>query len=152
MLKMNARGQKKFANRIAWTGIIVGVGLTSALAQRRGTPQPRHLAPQPLTFALDCAGGDCPLLKGVPQTLGTRSGQVRLKPGESIGWHTTVRSEEILVILQGKGSAQIEGRADIPVSARMLAYIPPQTKHNVTNNSDDILEYVWIAAPASGTP
>ena len=42
--------------------------------------------PQPLTLALQCAGGDCPLLKGAPQTAGMRSGFVRLKPGETVGW------------------------------------------------------------------
>ena len=44
---------------------------------------------EPMTFVLDCAGGDCPLLKGAPQTSGMRGGSVKLKPGESVGWHST---------------------------------------------------------------
>ena len=39
---------------------------------------------EPMTFALDCAGGDCPLLKGAPQTSGMRGGSVKFKPGESV--------------------------------------------------------------------
>jgi len=75
-----------------------------------------------------------------------RSGFVRLKKGESVGWHSTGHHEEALVILQGKGSAQIEGRPDFPLRARMLAYIPPDTRHNVTNLDDETLEYVWVVA------
>jgi len=50
---------------------------------------------EPMTFALDCAGGDCPLLKGAPQTSGMRGGSVKLKPGESVGWHSTSGNEKL---------------------------------------------------------
>ncbi|MGA7694891.1 MAG: cupin domain-containing protein [Candidatus Sulfotelmatobacter sp.] len=103
---------------------------------------------EPLTFALDCVNGDCPLLKGVPQTSGMRGGSVKLTPGESVGWHSTAEHEEALVILHGTGAANIDGRADIPVHEKMLVYIPPRTKHNVTNTGTELLEYVWVVAPA----
>lgn len=109
--------------------------------------QGRDAKREPLTFALDCAGGDCPLLKGTPQTSGMRGGAVRLKPGASVGWHSTSGNEEALVILHGNGAANIEGQADVPLHEKMLAYIPPTTKHNVTNTGTEILEYVWVAAP-----
>jgi mannose-6-phosphate isomerase-like protein (cupin superfamily) len=102
---------------------------------------------KPLTFELDCAGGDCPLLKGTPQTSGMRGGSVRLKPGESVGWHSTGQNEEALAILQGNGTANIEGQADVLFQARTLVYIPPDTRHNVTNTGNQILEYVWVVAP-----
>ena len=103
---------------------------------------------EPMTFALDCAGGDCPLLKGAPQTGGMRGGSVKLKPGESVGWHSTSGNEEALVIVHGQGTANIDGRANVPLRERMLAYIPPATRHNVTNTGTEILDYVWIVAPA----
>ncbi len=103
---------------------------------------------EPMTFALDCAGGDCPLLKGSPQTSGMRGGSVKLKPGERVGWHSTSANEEALVILRGSGVANIEGRADVPLKEKVLAYIPPSTRHNVTNNGTGDLEYVWVVAPA----
>ena len=104
---------------------------------------------QPMTFALDCAGGDCPLLKGPPQTSGMRGGSVKLKPGESVGWHSTSRNEEALVIFAGSGVAHIEGHPDVPLTEKMLAYIPPATRHNVTNTGSQIMEYVWVVAPAA---
>jgi oxalate decarboxylase/phosphoglucose isomerase-like protein (cupin superfamily) len=35
----------------------------------------------------------------------------------------------------------------VPLKERILAYIPPATRHNVTNTGDDIMEYVWVVAP-----
>jgi quercetin dioxygenase-like cupin family protein len=104
--------------------------------------------PRPLTMPLECAKGDCALLQGVPQTTGMRSGFVRLKPGETVGWHTTDTNEESLVILRGKGEALIEGREKQTLAAPMLAYIPPSTRHNVANTGNELLEYVYVVAPA----
>jgi len=104
--------------------------------------------PQPLTLHLDCPGGDCPLLRGEPQTAGMRSGFVRLKPGETVGWHTTGKNEESLIVLHGRGEARIEGQPPQAFAAPALAYIPPATRHNVANTGDEILEYVYVVAPA----
>lgn len=104
---------------------------------------------EPMTLALDCAGGDCPLLKGAPQTSGMRGGSVKLKPGESVGWHSTSANEEALVILHGSGVANIEGHPDVPLTEKMLAYIPPATRHNVKNTGSQVLEYVWLVAPTA---
>jgi len=111
--------------------------------------QERAAKREPLTFPIDCPGGDCPLLKGAPQTSGMRGGSARLTPGESIGWHSTGQNEEALTILRGSGAANIEGHADVPLRANMVAYIPPRTRHNVTNTGNDVLEYVWIVAPVA---
>jgi len=116
-----------------------------------GVVEAQERAPrEPMTFSLECASGDCPLLKGAPQTGGMRGGSVKLKPGESVGWHSTAANEEALVILHGSGVANIEGQPDVPLKEKMLAYIPPATRHNVTNNGTQVLEYVWVVAPIAG--
>jgi oxalate decarboxylase/phosphoglucose isomerase-like protein (cupin superfamily) len=104
--------------------------------------------PQPLTLPLKCAGGDCPLLQGTPQTMGMRSGFVRLKPGETVGRHTTGQNEEALVVLRGRGEARIEGQPGRAFAAPTLVYIPPATWHNVANTGNELLEYVYVVAPA----
>jgi hypothetical protein len=109
---------------------------------------PQMPPPQPLTLPLECAGGDCALLQGVPQTMGMRSGFVRLKPGEAVGRHTTGQNEETLVVLRGRGEAQIEGQPGRAFAAPMLVYIPPATWHNVGNKGNELLEYVYVVAPA----
>jgi len=106
--------------------------------------------PQPLSLPLACAGRDCSLLEGAPQTAGMRSGFVRLKPGESVGWHTTGKHEEALVILKGRGQAQIEGQAGRDFTAPRLVYIPPATRHNVVNTGNQPLEYIYVVTPAAG--
>ncbi len=123
---------------LALTCIALTFGVVSA---------PEREKREPMTFALDCPGGDCPLLKGAPQTSGMRGGSVKLNPGESVGWHSTSANEEALVILQGSGVANTEGHPDVPLKEKMLAYIPPATRHNVTNNGKEVLEYVWVVAP-----
>lgn len=107
-------------------------------------------SPQPQTLPLKCAEGDCPLLHGIPQTAGMRSGFVRLKPRASVGWHTTGQNEEALVVLGGRGEALLEGQPRRPFEAPMLVYIPPATRHNVTNTGDVPLEYVYVVTPAQG--
>ena len=125
-------------------GVILAAGMLAgffvAAREREGKREPQ-------TFALACAGGDCPLLKGAPQTSGMRGGSVKLKPGESVGWHSTGGNEEALVILHGDGAANIEGHGDLALHEKMLAYIPPGTRHNVTNTGQETLEYVWVVAP-----
>lgn len=131
---------KKMALRaLAIAGLLAGIGIG---AQEHAAKR------EPMTFSLDCAGGDCVLLKGAPQTSGMRGGSVKLKPGESVGWHSTGQNEEALTILHGTGVANIDGHADVPLRERMLAYIPPATRHNVTNTGAEALEYVWLVAPA----
>jgi len=77
-----------------------------------------------------------------------RSGFVRLKPGETVGWHTTGKNEESLVVLRGRGEARIESQPPRAFIAPALAYIPPVTRHNVANTGDELLEYVYVVAPA----
>jgi quercetin dioxygenase-like cupin family protein len=77
-----------------------------------------------------------------------RSGFVRLKPGESVGWHTTGINEEELIILKGRGEALIEGQPARAFVSPRLVYIPPQTRHNVANTAAELLEYVYVVAPA----
>jgi len=106
-------------------------------------PEPRALA-----VPLQCPQGDCPVLTGAPQTMGMRSGFVRLKRGETVGWHTTGKNEEALVVLHGNGKTLIDGGPAVPFAAPALVYIPPATRHNVENTGSELLEYEYVVAPA----
>ncbi|MGA8142573.1 MAG: cupin domain-containing protein [Candidatus Acidiferrales bacterium] len=119
---------------------------SSSLAVSPPQSAPKH---QPITMPLACVADDCPLLTGIPQTAGLRSGFVSLKPGATVGWHTTGKNEETLVILSGKGEVQIDGAAAMPVAEKMIAYAPPARRHNVKNTGDSQLEYVYVVAPAA---
>ena len=109
---------------------------------------PQSPTPEPFARSLECPSGDCSLLRGAPQTTGMRSGFVRLKPGATVGWHTTGKNEEALVILHGQGEALIDGQPKRTLVAPGFAYIPPETRHNVSNSGKEQLEYVYVVAPA----
>jgi mannose-6-phosphate isomerase-like protein (cupin superfamily) len=89
-----------------------------------------------------------PLLTGVPQTCGMRSGRVYLKPGETCGRHSTEDHEELLVFLSGKGVALI-GEEQIPheVGAGKVCYIPPFTSHDNKNTGTEPLVYIYCVTP-----
>lgn len=78
-----------------------------------------------------------------------RSGFVRLKPGKTVGWHTTGKHEESLIILHGQGEALIDGQQKRAFAAPAFVYIPSSTRHNVLNAGKDELEYVYVVAPVT---
>jgi len=84
------------------------------------------------------------LLGDMPKTKRIRSGYVVLKPGQSVGEHTTGKKEEIIVFLQGRGRMIFsKGRGPVVAKGRM-AYVPPGTRHNVKNTGRTLLKYVYI--------
>jgi mannose-6-phosphate isomerase-like protein (cupin superfamily) len=77
------------------------------------------------------------------------SGFVRLQPGATVGWHSTGKHEEALVIMHGQGEALIDGQQKQAFVAPALIYIPPATRHNVANTGKEPLEYVYVVAPTA---
>lgn len=88
------------------------------------------------------------LLQGRPQTCGMRSGRVYLQHGESCGRHSTNDREEMLIFLLGKGVALIgEEENSFEVGEGKVAYIPPQTIHNIKNTGTEPLVYIYCVNP-----
>ncbi len=78
-----------------------------------------------------------------PESKIIKSGRVILKPGEEIGKHTTTNREEIIVVLRGVASIIISNSPHI-VNSGETFFVPINTLHNVINNSDHNLEYIYI--------
>ena len=85
------------------------------------------------------------------QSYGLKAGRVYLEAGQSCGEHTTDQREELLVFLAGSGLLHV-GAEPLAVGVGKIAYIPPETPHNVENNGDGPLVYVFCVAPARGFP
>jgi mannose-6-phosphate isomerase-like protein (cupin superfamily) len=81
-----------------------------------------------------------------PKTKGLHSGRVFLNPGSDCGQHNTGQQEEMLIFLSGSGQAVIEKKI-FPVEAGNFAYIPPNTEHNIINNTDEPLIYIFCVVP-----
>ncbi len=90
------------------------------------------------------------LLDGGPQTLGMRSGRVYLEPGKSCGRHSTKQHEELLVFLAGRGELLIGEGNSFQVGRGRVAYIPPNTDHDVSNTGEQPLVYIYCVVPTAG--
>lgn len=90
------------------------------------------------------------ILEGKPQTHGMRSGRVHLDPGKACGQHSTKNQEELLVFLTGQGELLIGAGDRLAVGTGKVAYIPPETLHDVKNTGTEPLAYIYCVAPAAG--
>ena len=101
-----------------------------------------------LVIELDKSSEFQRLLGGQPQTHGMRSGRVYLPSGQSCGQHSTKDREEILIFLSGQGTLLIgEEQQSLPVSQGKVAYIPPNTIHDVKNTGNEPLIYIYCVCP-----
>lgn len=89
------------------------------------------------------------ILEGKPQTHGMRSGRVYLDPGKACGQHSTKNQEELLVFLTGQGELLIGNGDRLAVGAGKVAYIPPETLHDVKNTGAGPLAYIYCVVPAA---
>ncbi len=88
------------------------------------------------------------LLDKNTQTNGMKAGRVYLAPNSSCGRHSTHENEEMLIFLSGTGIANIDGADPMTVGQGKVAYIPPETLHDIENNTDQPLIYIYCVAPA----
>ena len=89
------------------------------------------------------------LLEFPGQTHGLKASKVHLAGGKSVGQHTTGKNEEILIFLSGRGRCLIgsEQKA-FEVSAGRIAYIPPDTIHDIENTGCEPLIYIFAVTSA----
>jgi len=81
-----------------------------------------------------------------PMTVHMRSGLVQLAPDQDVGVHSTRQNEEMLVILEGEGEVDIEGRSPLVIKGGQVVYVPCQTVHNVRNTGSIPLKYIFIVS------
>jgi mannose-6-phosphate isomerase-like protein (cupin superfamily) len=110
---------------------------------------PHKSAPKPFVLDLPADNEYLPLLQPGKSSVRMHSGCVSLKPGESVGEHSTENYEELIVVIAGSGELESEGFTERrQISAGQVAYNPPHSRHNVHNTGDTVLKYVYIVAPA----
>ncbi len=75
-----------------------------------------------------------------------RSGFVTLRPGEDVGSHNTGEHEELLIILSGKGIADIGGFGKKDIKNGMVVYIPPNNQHDIFCTGSSPLQYIYVVS------
>jgi quercetin dioxygenase-like cupin family protein len=102
---------------------------------------------QPLLIKLEGSERFQRLLPGKPSTAGMKSGYITLKAGESVGEHKTEAKEESIIVLEGTAEVYCEGKLLIVAQQNNLIYIPPEVNHDIKNNSNKELRYVYVVSP-----
>ncbi len=80
-----------------------------------------------------------------PVSNNIKSGYVLLHKGDEIGEHVTDNKEEVLYIVEGEATVTIEGVKEYAEAGSMI-YIPPHKKHNIQNEADEDLKYIYVVS------
>jgi quercetin dioxygenase-like cupin family protein len=104
---------------------------------------------QPILIKLEGSDRFQRLLPGIPSTAGMKAGYITSKPGESVGEHKTEAKEESIIVLEGTADIYCEGKFLFTAQEKSLVYIPPEANHDIKNNSDKALRYVYVVSPVS---
>lgn len=80
-----------------------------------------------------------------PVSTNIHSGYVILHKGEDIGEHVTDSREEVIYIIEGEAKVTIDGNEELAEAGSMI-YIPPQTRHNLKNENDEELKYIYVVS------
>jgi quercetin dioxygenase-like cupin family protein len=86
-----------------------------------------------------------PILMG-ESAIRMKSGLIVLQESEEIGEHNTNEKEELIVVLEGKASVEIDGQVFCEVQPGSAVFIPSSKLHNVINRADSKLRYIHIVA------
>lgn len=106
--------------------------------------QPKNLVPFVLSLPND--GAKYHKILGSTQSVAMRAGLVNLQSGQDVGSHNTGKHEELLVILDGIGEVEIKELGRQRLHKGCVAYIPPDTQHNVINVGTEPLRYLYIVS------
>lgn len=71
-----------------------------------------------------------------------------LSPGESVGEHITDKREELIIVLKGTATI-LQDNKEIYVKSGESYFIKEGTLHDVRNNHDEELEYIYVVSVLS---
>ena len=80
-----------------------------------------------------------------PLSRQVKAGFVVLNKGEEVGEHSTLNREELIIIIKGQATVMLEDERKT-VNQNFLVYIPPNKKHNIRNDFNKILKYMYVVS------
>ncbi len=75
-------------------------------------------------------------------------GEVELEPGATTGWHRHLRSEHVIVVLEGRGTLKV-GAVDETLEPLKGVRVEMGLPHAITNTGRTRLRYYLCATPAA---
>ena len=82
-----------------------------------------------------------------PESANLKSSKVTLSPGEEVGEHLTENREEMILVIRGKG-VLTKGTESARMEEGSMHHVGNGVKHNVRNDSDGEMEYIYVVVPA----
>jgi mannose-6-phosphate isomerase-like protein (cupin superfamily) len=76
---------------------------------------------------------------------------MELPPGGEIGLETHTAIDQVLVIVEGTGSAILDGKTS-PIAPGFLIQVPAGTEHNITNTGATPMRLYTVYAPPAHLP
>jgi oxalate decarboxylase/phosphoglucose isomerase-like protein (cupin superfamily) len=76
-----------------------------------------------------------------------RSGLRRSQPGCFIREHTHNRNEEIIFVVESKGSVKLDGEKEYPLEFGSAVYLGMNRKHMFINPGPGPMTFVWFFIP-----
>ena len=73
-------------------------------------------------------------------------GTQTVAPGSFVREHTHAREEEIIVVLEGRGLARIDG-VDHPLEKGSAVYVDKHRRHHFLNPHDEPMTFFWVFVP-----
>jgi mannose-6-phosphate isomerase-like protein (cupin superfamily) len=73
------------------------------------------------------------------------SGVVTVLPNSSGHVHSTEIYEEMIVVLEGEGQVRVTKQNNLDIKFGTIAFIPPNTEHQVFNTGKKNFKYIYIA-------
>ena len=77
---------------------------------------------------------------------GFESGIQEVAPGGHVREHAHDPNEELILVIEGKGTAVIDGERH-PMQAGTTLYLAPHHKHQFINEGDGPLRFFWVLMP-----
>lgn len=104
----------------------------------------KFAGPKVITFNPDSTNYQ-EILDGDKDSVVFYSGVVTMEPNKSGHKHNTEIYEEMIVVLSGQGQVRITNDKPLDLKYGNIAFIPPNTEHQVFNTGLINLKYVYIA-------
>jgi len=102
---------------------------------------------RPRIIEIDLESGEYQrLLKDNVDSVAMHSGFVTLKPGSTVGRHSTGNKEEIILILEGEGKFVYGNGEEMAIKYGTAAYCPPNIEHDIVNTGANSLKYIYVVS------
>jgi len=124
--------------------IMLCMGINSPGFSQDNNFRGKSAVPKIITFNPDSTSYQ-EIFDGEKDSVVFYSGVVTVEPNTSGHMHSTEIYEEIIVVLEGEGQVRITKQKNLDLKFGNIAFIPPNTEHQVFNTGTKNFKYIYIA-------